>query len=205
MDVISLIISLLAITNPMTGAAVFIALTNDYDQKTIRSIAYRTGATVSLVLILSGLLGPYILHVIGVSITAFSVAGGIAIAKIGFEMFQGEISKSNYNKKESNSTTRNFVVTPLSIPIICGPAAIVIMVRAFHTMANNIWGVMSIIGASMLIGVIFTVTLYLTTTHQVSRVVRSQAFIGVVTRISGLLFVAIGVEMILSGIKLYYS
>ena len=65
---------------------------------------------------------------------AFKFAGGLILLRVGFSLFSGTHDKSNYNEHEHKTEIGNLAVSPLTIPLIAGPGAMVTVIHYAHTM-----------------------------------------------------------------------
>lgn len=69
------------------------------------------------------ILGKFIFVLLGITIPAFKITGGIFIFYVGFEMLQSK--KSNIKHLQTTNFDENIAVSPLAIPILAGPGTIV--------------------------------------------------------------------------------
>lgn len=60
----------------------------------------------------------------GISTNGFRIAGGIIIFKIGYDMLQAHFTHVKLNENEKKEYSRNITVTPLAVPMLCGPGVI---------------------------------------------------------------------------------
>ena len=203
MSFISLFITLLAIMNPIGNAAIFISLTQGVTRSELVGISIQTAVASFCVLVISAALGMPILNAIGVTMEAFKFGGGLILMRVGFSMFSGHHDKSNYNPEEHHDEIGNLAVSPLAIPLITGPGAMVTVIHAAHAMSPNMINVLLLLGVILLNAVIVGACLYATTIKRFSLVLRKKSIIGVVTRLCGLLIIAIASTMILGALKAY--
>jgi multiple antibiotic resistance protein len=118
--------SLFAITNPLSAAPVYLALTDGYTperrEHTLRT-AVLTGAGV---LVVFTLLGGTIFQLFGITMDAFRITGGLIVFAIGMDMLQAKRSrvKTTREEEEEAMEKEDVGITPLGIPMIVGPGAI---------------------------------------------------------------------------------
>lgn len=203
MSFISLFITLLAIMNPIGNAAIFVSLTQGVTRSELVTISIQTGIASFCVLIVSAILGMPILNAIGVTMEAFKFGGGLILMRVGFSMFSGSQDMSNYNPKEHREEMGDLAVSPLAIPLIAGPGAMVTVIHAAHAMTMNLVNILVLSGVIGLNAVIVALCLYATTTRGFSVILRKKSIIGVITRLCGLLIIAIASTMILGALKSY--
>lgn len=191
--------SLLAITNPLTAAPVYLALTeNQTPEHRLRSLrlAIITGAVVLTVF---SLLGGAIFQVFGITIDAFRIAGGIIIFGIAMDMLQARRSrvKSTPEEEDEGMEKDEVGITPLGIPMIVGPGAITtVMVLAGDAPSLPFVAVL-FLAISTVLGSIYLVLRaapFLTG-------LLGQTGVNVLTRIMGLLLAVIAVQFMVDGIR----
>src|SRR3954468_4342928 len=118
--------SLLSIINPLSGAPMYLALTDGYSagqrRKTLRSGV----VTAFVVMVVFALLGGTIFQLFGITIDAFRIAGGFIFFGIGMDMLQAKSrrGKATEEEEQEGRVRENVGVTPLGIPMITGPGAI---------------------------------------------------------------------------------
>ena len=79
-------VTLIALINPISAAAVFAALTEGRSDKDQAEIARRATIVAGVTLIAFAFVGEALLNVLGVKIGAFKIAGGLLLLKVGFNM-----------------------------------------------------------------------------------------------------------------------
>lgn len=191
--------SFFSLINPLAVAPVFVGLTEGQDRLTKKRTAFKATVTAAITLVVFVVLGEVIFKFFGLSIHGFRIAGGILFFGMGYDMLQAKDSafKSTASEKEAAAQQPDVGVTPLGIPMICGPGSIsnaIIMTRDAH---SNI----------QLIILISTILLILVMTYWTLLAGdRLIAFLGetglkVAKRIMGLIVMVIAVEFIVAGSK----
>lgn len=197
---ITLLATLVALTNPIGNAAIFVSMTRGVDDKDLVKLAKKTTISVFIVLIVAGLIGPSLLSFLGISMNAFTLGGGLILMSVGFSMFQGEAGKSNYNPKEHAECIGNLAVCPLTIPLIAGPGAMVAVIHFVHKMTFGVMNMTKLIVVLVIISLLCGICLYATTINAVHKIMMKKSVIGVVTRICGLIIIAIASGMVLASL-----
>lgn len=192
-------IGLFALVNPVGIIPVFISLTS-YQTAAARNKTNLTASlSVAIILWSSLFLGDGILQVFGISIDSFRIAGGILVVTIAMSMISGKLGEDKQNKQEKseNAIRESIGVVPLALPLMAGPGAI---------SSTIVWGtrynsLTHLIGFSVAIAVfalccwgVFRLAPWLVR-------LLGQTGINVITRIMGLLLMALGIEFIVTGIK----
>jgi multiple antibiotic resistance protein len=198
--------TLLPIINPLVGAPIFMAMTGDHRHLAVR-MARRVGLNCFFLLAGSFFIGGYVLEFFGVSIPAVRVAGGILVGATAWRLLndsgEDELRKSLANAAEEmldrEIAQRSFL--PMTFPLTVGPGTIAAAItlgtaRPEHGAA---W-VASVTGA--LIGLALSaLAVYLT--YRYSRPLLSrlgETGILVLTRLAAFLLLAIGVDILWSGL-----
>lgn len=202
----SLFVTLLAIMNPLGNAAIFVSLAQGITRPDMVRLAVKTGVASFIVLVISALIGLPLLHAIGVTMDAFRFAGGLILLKVGFSMFSGQSDESHYNPDEHDSEMSNMAITPLTIPLIAGPGAMVSVIHFVNKLHSfSVYNLTSLILVVALNCLCVTACLYASTLDFFQVVIRKKSVIGVVTRICGLLIIAIASSMLLSSVQHYLT
>lgn len=203
MSLLTLFFSLLAITNPLGNTAIFVSMTQGLKRKDLMKICLRTGISVFVVLVLSAFIGLSVLHLIGVKMSAFEFASGLILIKIGFCMFSGSVDESSYNSEEHERDMSGCAIVPLTIPFFAGPGAIAAVIHFSNNVSYSLIELMGFFAVVLIISMIITGCMLATTVEYFQGFIRRKAVVGVVTRVFGLLVIAIGSEMLLVGLQAF--
>jgi multiple antibiotic resistance protein len=110
--------SLLAITNPLSVAPMYLAVTDGYTPEHRRRTLRSAIVTAFLVLVVFASLGGTIFQLFGITIDAFRIAGGVIFFGIGMDMLQAKRTRGKATEEEEReATTKEEVgITPLRCP-----------------------------------------------------------------------------------------
>lgn len=192
-------IGLFALVNPVGLIPVFISLTS-YQTAVVRNKTNTTASlSVAIILLTSLFLGDLILQLFGISIDSFRIAGGILVVTIAMSMISGKLGEDKQNKQEKSETAvrESLGVVPLALPLMAGPGAI---------SSTIVWGT-RYHSLPYLFGFSLSIALFAACCWGIFRIapwlvrMLGQTGINVVTRIMGLLLMALGIEFIVTGIK----
>lgn len=191
-------ISLLVLVNPLEGIPVFLAGTAAADQGVRKSTAKRTSVAVTIILLVSLILGDEILMLFSISVGAFQIGGGIVLFLIALRMFFSTASPKPETMKEMPP---GFAIVPLAIPLLGGPGAITGAVL-YGTRADSVLDFVILSVVIMLVGVATYASL-----RAASVLARrlDGTGIGIATSIMGLIVAAIAVEMVTHGVALLFG
>jgi len=84
------IVTVLSLVNPLICGAMFAQIEAGQARTTQFGDATKAALAVLVILVIAALVGARVLQVFGVSLDAFSVAGGGVLAWIGFTMLRGD-------------------------------------------------------------------------------------------------------------------
>lgn len=124
--------ALLPLVNPLGDALVFLGLVGDAPPTVYRSLARRIAISTTIFLIAIELGGTLILNFFGISLPVVQIAGGIALAAMGWNMLnQREPGEKTSVPATDDTTVQSLekkVFYPFTFPITAGPGCIVVMV-----------------------------------------------------------------------------
>lgn len=192
--------TLLVTTDPPGLAPIFLGLTVGMTAAQRRQTALRGTLIGFAILALFAVTGAGVLRVLGISLPAFRIAGGLLLFVIAFEM----IFERRQDRKEKTSVmaiTRdhihNLAVFPLAIPLISGPGSI----SATILLAGNFQAPMQRVQLLLVIAAVFLI-LYaaLVVSHQIDRVL-GQTGRAILTRLLGVLLSALAVQFVIDGYR----
>ena len=187
-------IALFTITNPIGTLPIFLGLTKDLDAAKQRRTAVLVAVAVVVVLVVALIGGTFVLDAFGIDMTAFKIAGNLLVASIGWAML---VAKSDPVAVEPGQSP---VVVPLAIPVLAGPGAIALVITFAHEYTGIVdyllgIGIVLVIGAA--VAVVYVAGPW------VARVLKTTGM-SVLTRVFGLLLLAIALQAILAALALAF-
>lgn len=189
--------SFFTLTNPLGTMPVFLTMTNGMNDHERKAIVRRATIVSFITLMVFTFSGQFLFKFFGISSNGFRIAGGFIIFKIGFDMLQARYSNAKLKEEEVKTYADDISITPLAIPMLCGPGAI-----ANAIMLMDDASTLSLKGT--LIGIIALVYFITFLILQAStRLVRIFGETGnnVMMRLMGLILMVIAVECFVSGLK----
>lgn len=189
--------SFFTLTNPLGTIPVFLTMTNGMNDHERKAIVRRATIVSFITLMVFTFSGQFLFKFFGISSNGFRIAGGFIIFKIGFDMLQARYSNAKLKEEEVKTYADDISITPLAIPMLCGPGAI-----ANAIMLMDDASTLSLKGT--LIGIIALVYFITFLILQAStRLVRILGETGnnVMMRLMGLILMVIAVECFVSGLK----
>lgn len=118
-------VSIFTMIDPLGNVPVFIALTEGLSPRDVRRVAGRAILTALVILVLFQFAGQAIFSLFHISSSSLQIVGGIIFFVTGYEMLQARLTRSLHDNGPSEHQYANDIaITPLGIPMICGPGAI---------------------------------------------------------------------------------
>ena len=178
---------------------IFLALTTGMTSKQRRQTALR-GTLIGIIILLGFMLvGGIILETLGISMSAFRIAGGLLLFYIAFEMvfeMRAERKEEAAEKIISHSELQSMAVFPLAIPLIAGPGAIsaaILLADDFSWPTDRL----ALMGVLIAVGIIVYLALLLA--DRVSRFISETVQI-IMTRLLGIILAALSVQFVIDGV-----
>ena len=133
----------------------------------------------------------------GISVNSFRVVGGVILFIMGMDMLQARLGQVKIKDSEVKSYVTDISITPLTIPMICGPGAItnsIVLMEDANTLPKQIILIISIVL------IMFLTYLILYSSSKLIKLL-GQTGINVMMRIMGLIVMVIAVEFFFNGLK----
>ncbi len=195
--------SLIVIVNPLGAAMIFVSLTSGFDREHKRRTAIEASWYALVILVIFALLGGLILTLFGITLAAFRIGGGILLFLIGLEMVYAKVSRSKVTATEKyEGDADDVAIMPIAIPMIAGPGAITTVIVLMDSARGlGLWAD----GVVFLSIAVTSAVTYLMMAYSdviVSRI--GQREIRAVSRIMGILLIAIAVEFVINGLRVAF-
>lgn len=189
--------SFFTLTNPLGTMPVFLTMTNGLSDDERKHIIKRATIVSFVILITFTLCGQFLFKFFGISTNGFRIAAGFIILKIGYDMLQARYSSSKLKEDEIKAYVNDISITPLSIPMLCGPGAIAngIILMADATTIE--------LKATLIVMILIVYILSYIILRLSTRLVSIIGETGnnVMMRLMGLILMVIAVECFVGGIK----
>jgi multiple antibiotic resistance protein len=188
---VTTLIALFAIVNPITAIPVFLALAAGQTKAQRRSLALKTSAIAGLTLFVAYFLGDVILKSLSIQLDAFRIAGSLVIAAFGWKMAMGKALD-----KPAEGGSSGAAIVPLAIPLMAGPGAIATVIA----LGNSEEGVARLANLAIIVALTVLTFGFLLAAAPVERLLGDTGLM-VVSRILGLLLLAIAASTIIASLK----
>ena len=125
--------SLFAMINPFGVAPVFQPMTANMTHRQSRNVALRASVTAFIILVIFAVLGEFIFDFFSVSVNSLRIVGGVIFFLLGYELLQAKLSGMKTDQVDDvESYSNDIAITPLAIPMLCGPGAIAYVIIFMH-------------------------------------------------------------------------
>jgi multiple antibiotic resistance protein len=190
--------ALFAVLNPFATLPPFLAMTSQNDATERRRMARRACSVACGVLVVFALSGLTLLEFFGVSVAAFRIAGGLVLIRVAFDLLQGSRTlKISPEERREGSEKDDISITPLGVPILCGPATITTAILLSGEAVSLLQtGVLVLIIAAIYAGIFLL--LRLAADHSA---LLGETSIRISSRLMGLILVALAVQFVIDGIE----
>ena len=189
--------SFFTLTNPLGTMPVFLTMTNGMDNQERKAIVRRATIVSFITLMVFTFSGQFLFKFFGISSNGFRIAGGFIIFKIGFDMLQARYSNAKLKEEEVKTYADDISITPLAIPMLCGPGAIANAIMLMDD-ANTLTLKGTLIG--VIAFVYFITFLILRASTRLVKVL-GETGNNVMMRLMGLILMVIAVECFVSGLR----
>ena len=189
--------SFFTLANPLGTMPVFLTMTNGVSEEQRRAIVRRATIMAFLTLIVFTVSGQLLFKFFGISTNGFRIAGGIIIFTIGYDMLKARYTSVKLKEDEVKTYVNDISITPLAIPMLCGPGAI----------ANGLMMMDDAVTVPMKCVLIGTIAFVYVLTYIIIRAsTKLNQYMGetgnnVMMRLMGLILMVIAVECFVSGFK----
>jgi len=184
---ITTLIALFAIVSPITSIPVFLSLTAGATKEKRRIIALQTALVSGLTLLIAYFIGDVILKLLNIQMDAFRIAGALVIGAIGWAMVMGK------RAEVLQAIPGSALVVPLAIPLMAGPGAIATVIA----IGNSDSGAVRVADLIIILALSAMTFILLLAAAPIERILGDQGLL-VLTRIFGLLLLAIAVSTVMS-------
>ena len=196
----SAIATLLVVADPVFLSALFLGLTNGMVPSQRREVAVRGSIIAFCILLAAGLGGAKLLELLGISLSAFRIAGGLLLLSSAAEMvFDRRSQRLQATAEQAISVdhVKNIAAFPLASPLMAGPGAITAMIL----LAGRADGRMEYLVALYMVAAL-VMAACLACFLMAERISKLMGITGraVLTRLLGIILAALAVQFVIDGV-----
>lgn len=195
------LVTLLVTLDPPGLAPIFLSVTRGMDAAQRKVVAIRASIIAFGLLAFFALAGDALLRLLGVSLPAFRIAGGLLLFWIAFEMVFERRNERKQNTAEIAITKdhiQNIAAFPLAIPLMAGPGALTAMMLLAGRANGDTAMLALLVGIAALVVLSCTITFFLAT--PISNMLGVTGNV-VLTRLLGVILAAMAVQFVVDGVK----
>ena len=198
-EAMKFIVAMIIMMNPLGSLSIFLDLTHKSSHNSRHRIAVKAGFAMIVIMLVTVWTGQELLQVLGITISSFRCAGGLILLLMGLSMLQSKDSPQSYTSEDDEAAKErdSIAVVPLALPIIIGPGAISTLIIAgtdypsiFHKFQMSMY----------CIGLAVSMSAILYCGYWIANMVGTSV-IKVVTRIMGMIIMAIAMGMLADGLR----
>ncbi|PIE15622.1 MAG: antibiotic resistance protein MarC [Rhodobacterales bacterium] len=189
-----------AIMNPFVNLPIFLALTAGLSVAQQRVLATKITLFSAIMCAVILLAGHQIIGFFGITVNQFRIAGGAVLAHIAWNMLNGQEAASHHGtSKEQGQMAQLSALAfyPITFPMIVGPGTIATLI----IYAGHAQGTEALIGIGAVVGIILAMLFAVMFFASFFGKVLSDTMRVIMTRLMGMILLAIAVEMITDGAK----
>ena len=188
------------VVEPVSLIPVFSGLTEGASEAYKHKMALRAVIIAGLILVVFACIGAAFLELMGISVEAFRIFGGLLLFLIALEMVFARESgtRTSTDERAENVRRADISVFPLAFPFIAGPGALATILLSFGPAAGD-----PVLFAGLLACVMVVLLLTLLTLYAASPLMRVMGVTGanVVSRLFGVVLGALSVQFVIDGIR----
>ncbi len=189
--------SFFTLINPLGTMPIFMTMTSNLEVTDRNRTAKKASIVSFLTIIFFAFSGQLLFSFFGISVNSLKIVGGIIFFLMGMDMLQARLGQVKIKDSEIKSYVNDISITPLAIPMICGPGAItnaIVLMQQAKTIEMKV-----ILISSIFVVIILTYLILLSS----SRIIKILGETGnnVLMRLMGLIVMVIAVEFFFSGLK----
>jgi multiple antibiotic resistance protein len=195
----STLTTLLLVVDAPAAVPLFLSMSGSDSLEHKRRTAFRAALAAGVVLASFGALGGIIFRVLGISLGAFRIAGGVLLFLLAVDMLRAQRSRQRTSpEEEAEGVDRPDVsIFPLAIPMLAGPGA-TSTVMVLVSRAERVWQYVVVFAAIALTAL--TSYAFLRSAVLVERRL-GRTGMNVLQRVMGLILAATAVQFVVEGVS----
>lgn len=192
--------SVLIIVNPLGATLFYVSLTSGLDPATRAGIVKESCRFALFILLFFAILGTWILQLFGISLEAFRIAGGLLLFGIGMEMAYAKTSRTKMTatEKYESQDMEDIAIMPIAMPMIAGPGAITTCIVLMNEALTLPPVAIVVVALSVMLSIGITYYMMRNSDYIMSKI--GQREYRAISRLMGMLLIAIAVQFIINGI-----
>ena len=137
------ITSFFTLINPLGTMPIFMSMTSSLNSREQKRTARKAVIVAFISIMAFAFSGQLLFKFFGISVNSFKIVGGVIFFIMGQDMLQARLGKIKHNQDDAaiDAYVDDISITPLAIPMICGPGAItnaIVLMDDAHTIAHKV-------------------------------------------------------------------
>lgn len=197
-ELLKFFVVLFVVVEPPSLVPIFATMTEGASDGYRRRMALKASAIALGILVVFALAGSWFIDLMGISIDAFRIGGGLMLFLIALDMVFAREEKTTAEEKAETRRRADISVFPLAFPLISGPGALATVLLTFGSAQPDpvlYGGLIAVICAVVLVTLLFMLS-----TPLVMRVLGVTGA-KVVSRLAGVILAALAVQFVIDGLK----
>jgi len=189
--------SFFTLLNPLGVMPLFMTMTKDFEVVSRRKTALKATIVSFFTIMSFAITGQLLFRFFGISVDSLRIVGGVIFFIMGQDMLQARLGNTKITESEMEKHITDISITPLAIPMICGPGAIT---NAIVLMQDAVNVEMKMILIISILVICLITYLVLIAASPIMRVL-GETGNKIMLRLMGLIVMVIGVEFFFAGLK----
>jgi multiple antibiotic resistance protein len=196
-DLISFGIGLFAIMVPFACIPIVVNLKDEFTPGQIRQAVMIAVVAAFCILVCAVIGGEAMVLAMGTSLPSFQIAGGVIIAITGLAMMADTQKKPESGQERAKPRTPAQVgIVPLAMPMLSGPGTLTKVMLETHDTV----GIKDDLYVVLMIALVLAVAAVILLSSNIIARALGDLGLQIMSKLAGLIVVAIGVEVLVSGI-----
>jgi len=186
------------VVDPPSLVPLFATMTEGGSAGYRRRMAIKSSVIALILLVMFAVGGSAFIGIMGISIEAFRIGGGVMLFLIALDMVFAREEKTTPEEKAETRRRADISVFPLAFPLIAGPGTLATVLLTFGSTPRTTLLYVGLIAVMALVVAIALV--FMLATPYVMRVLGVTGA-NVLARVAGVVLAALGVQFIIDGLK----
>ncbi len=197
-DLVKFFVVMFVVVDPPSLAPIFATLTEGASPGYCRRMALKSSAIALLIFIAFALAGGRFLAIMGISIEAFRIGGGIMLFLIALDMVFAREEKTTPAENAETRRRADISVFPLAFPLISGPGSLATVLLTFGSAHYDPALYAGLVGVlALVVGASLGAMLLAPAVMRVLGVTGAN----VVARVAGVVLAALAVQFVIDGLR----
>ena len=187
------------VVDPFGVVPIFLAMTVGAPEERVRDTALRACVVAGGVLLFFAMFGSFVFKVLGVTLGAFKVAGGILLLITSLDMLRARPSQTRTSAPERTEATfkEDIAIVPLAMPLLAGPGSIATVM----VLISKGTGLVALSSVALSIVLSLTASYFILRASLMVQRVLKRSGMAILERLFGLILAAIAVQFMGEGAR----